>query len=463
MRSSRVSSTLRNTSWALGGGAMVLLVVALVPTFPFVALLPVLLLAGIWVASNLLTRGLFVLILARTLSDSAAVPEAFGALLNTAIAGFALLMLIAQLLAGEARLGKFALWVIGGVLAFSFVGIFSFGINGDLLGDSLRIISIVSVGSLSVAAATTRGPKVLMGILLGASVPSALLAVVGWASHSPLLYSSATGRAFGTFPHPVAAAGYFSVLALVALYAYFEYRNRWSGPLLILFCVAVLGTASLGGLATLAAGTLALLLLLPNGTRAKWTAIWALVAGGGVLLAVAGQSLLERISVLRGTSLLAELDGTGATNSTTWRFRNWLALLDYWQERPFFGWGFGTTSTIIQPLGELPHSGPVRLLVETGTIGFLTFLGIFLAAMVVAIRQLFRSSGSSGAFRIALLIAAFTNALTSNTLGYIPMLMSIGVAWAVGKPTAFLHSSGSRDGADPMANEGLKFRERLRL
>ena len=413
---------------------LTLLLVSLVPTIPLVVLVPPALVLSVWIASNLATRGLFFLILARTLSDSTALPDSISSALNIALAALAVAVLVLQMLFRQARMGKIALWIVCGITVFSLVGIVRFGLNSELLGDSLRIVSIVSIGALAMSAAIAHGSRKVMNLLLAASVPAAILSVAGWISHSPYLYSSSTGRAFGTFPHPVAAAAFFSILALVALFAFFEYRTRWSLPLLGLFSLAVLGTASLGGLVTLAVGVAVLLLLLPSGTKSKWTAIWVLLLGGGVLLAVAGQSLLERISVLSDTSLLADLDGTGATNSTTWRFRNWLALLDYWHERPFFGWGFGSTSTIIRPLGELPHSGPIRLLVETGALGFALFATLFVVVVAISIRQRVSLSGTSGAFRLALLLAVFANALTSNTLGYIPMLIAVGVAWAAGGP-----------------------------
>jgi O-antigen ligase len=378
--------------------------------------------------------GTFLLILLRTLSDSAVFSASLSSVLNIGIAGLAVLMVIVQMLgpSRHIRLGRFSILLLVGLFVFTVVGISSFGPNGDMLSDSLRLISVVSIVALATMVVRRYSSKLLCLLLLWASVPAALLTVFGFITHNALFYSSSTGRAFGSFPHPVAAAGYFSILAIVALFALLQYRQRISLVLFGVFALAALGTSSLGGLVTLAVGIGVLLILLGARTRGRNAVVVGVALIATVGLVVAGQSVVERIVGLTDTDLFAEVGQSGATNSTTWRFRNWLALLQFWQERPVLGWGYGATTTQIRPLGELPHSGPVKLLVETGTIGFAAAIIAVIGLVIVAMRKLRTADRNLAALQLAVLSAAMTNSLTSNTLTYIPMLIAIGVAWAVG-------------------------------
>lgn len=439
-------------AWALAGLGVTLALSMGVAYSPILATVPFALVAlGVMFFAPIHV-GLFLLILFRTLSDSALLPANASSLINVGIAGLALTMVLIQLTNknGQTKPSAWAYGTLAGLFIFTLVGVASYGPQAEMLGDSLRLVSVIAITALAGIAVKRHSAERVGELHLWASAPAALLTAFGFVTHNSLFFSATTGRAFGTFAHPVAAAGYFSIVAIVSLFMLLEYRKRASLILFALFALAAVGTSSLGGLLTLAVGMGVLLLLMSRKTPGRTTVIVGVLSLGTLALVLVGQTVIDRIAGLSDTDLFAEVGQAGATNSTTWRFRNWLALLQYWQERPILGWGYGATTSHIRPLGELPHSGPVKLLVETGTVGFALAVIAIVILAVGATKRLRSSERNSAALQLAVLAAAVTNSLSSNTLTYIPMLIAIGVAWTVGNSRS--------DGSSPTFSSGLEER-----
>ena len=370
--------------------------------------------------------------LIRTLSDTALLDEGRGFLVNVAISGLAVLLLGRYLILQRIPMGRIAIAILVFVGVFTLVGLGVYSVEASMLNDSLRIFSIVAIGSAAAAAVAKRGGRSITNVIILAAIPSAVLTFAGWVFQIPGLYSDVTGRGFGTLTHPVAAAAFFSIVAVLALYAALHHGIYWHLGSLGIVTLAVIATSSLGGLATIAFGLVVLLLLLDRGTRGRLGAFAFVALGGLVSLSFFGSTIFSRLDELGSTATADQ--SAGGENSLDWRFRNWQALLKVWEQQPVVGWGYGSTSDLIRPLGELPHSGPVQLLVETGVLGLIFAFGIVVAAFVVIVRMWRAGERNPASLRLTVLGTILVNSLSSNTLGYMPMLMAFGVVWAVAQP-----------------------------
>lgn len=372
--------------------------------------------------------------LIRTLSDTALLDDGRGFLVNVAISGLAVLLLVRYLVLQRIPMGRIAIAILVFVGVFTLVGLGVYGVQLSMLNDSLRIFSIVAIGSAAAAAVAKRGGRSITNVIILAALPSAVLTFAGWVFQIPGLYSDVTGRGFGTLTHPVAAAAFFSIVAVLALYAALHYGIYWHLGSLGIVTLAVIATSSLGGLATIAFGLVALLLLLERGTRGRLAAFVFVALGGLVSLSFFGSTIFSRLDELGSTATADQ--SAGGESSLDWRFRNWQALVKLWEQQPVIGWGYGSTSDLIRPLGELPHSGPVQLLVETGVLGLVFAFGIVVVAFVVIVRMWRAGERNPASLRLTVLGTILVNSLSSNTLGYMPMLMAFGVVWAVAQPSS---------------------------
>jgi len=372
--------------------------------------------------------------LLRTFSDTALLDDGGGFLVNVAISGLAVLLLGRYLFLERIPMGRIAIATLVFVATFTLVGIGVNGVESSMLNDSLRIFSIVSIGSAAAAAVAKRGGRSIANVIILAAIPAAVLTFAGWVFQVPGFYSDVTGRGFGTLTHPVAAAAFFSIVAVLALYAALHYGMYWHLGSLGIFTLAVIATSSLGGLVTIAFGLVVLLVLLERRTRGRLAAFVFVALGGLVSLSFFGTTIFSRLDELGATNSADQ--SAGGENSLDWRFRNWEALLKFWEEQPVTGWGYGSTSDLIRPLGELPHSGPVQLLVETGVLGLVFAFGIVVAAVVVIVRMWRAGERNPAALRATVLGTILVNSLSANTLGYMPMLMAFSVVWAVAQPSS---------------------------
>jgi O-antigen ligase len=164
----------------------------------------------------------------------------------------------------------------------------------------------------------------------------------------------------------------------------------------------------------------ALVTLLAFAFLAKWSnSRRTLVAVAAVVLIAvfsltAGKSRLESLRTTRSFSNVAQDQTT--TNSFDWRFGHWHDLLEAWRKKPLIGYGLGTTSALVTPGGAIPHSDVMRLLVETGIVGFVAF-GMFVVALVIAMRRTTRAgpaTASYGVVALAILIGALVHCLAEN-------------------------------------------------
>lgn len=333
----------------------------------------------------------------------------------TAVAGVTLVALgIAIAIRGGRGVLTAVLILLALVVSNSFaVTTFGSGVRDEII----RTASIISVVLIVLNSRTDFSlARVGTAVQVIAAIP-AFVAVFQAVTGTGLVVEGVV-RPAGTLAHPNSAAVLFGVAATATLMLLS--KGKTSKPLglglLILFCSALLGTASMGGLLTFVVMTLALAVF-SRTVSVKKRAAYILLLVITALVFVASPIGAQRIGEL------SDLDISGSrssANSLEWRIGNWQRILDYWHESPAFGQGFGATTTGAMMNGFLPHNEYVRLLIEIGVIG--CAFGV-LAVLALAC-QLFRAahqgneSAGLAALGIALFAGMIVNCFGANTLLY---------------------------------------------
>jgi O-antigen ligase len=386
--------------------AMIALLVAVVLVL---VLLPVL--GGISVITGL--------VVLRSLTDTGAASTGSvlpSSTLSAVIAGAAIAV---ALVPSKARYGPKAasLWMflLGAVLIWTIVGLEIFGADLYMLKESLRLASIMALFFSVLRVGAALSSKQISRLIATVVVPTAGLLVLG-ALFSVPAFTQGSGRAAGTFSHANAAGAFMSVAALVSLAFFWFQRSK-----LALFCgavsvVSLLLTQSLGGFLGLGLGVLTLLIF---NVRLSWTRkllVSAAIGAVGFAL-VAFTDLGERFAELQGFDASTAIATGTSSDSLEWRIINWQLLLQRWSERPWFGYGLGSTGSQIMPLAAPPHSLPVQLLVETGIVGSGIIALLFLWG-TSRLLQKARSGRWEATVGLAILVLIVVNGSESNLLDY---------------------------------------------
>jgi O-antigen ligase len=235
---------------------------------------------------------------------------------------------------------------------------------------------------------------VLSAMLLGSLVPigiAAFQAVTGSGYSITVGYN----RVFGTFWHPNGLAFFVSQVALYALAGVLYSHSR---PRRMIYA-AVAG--------------MAILILVMTFTRIAWIAFligaFALSSMRGFRLAVALPIALaislalvvpirERFSdltslSLRNMSTVSPIPGYSVSalfnNSLHFRIYVWSSTAPLFMRSPILGNGWGSFNDLAAEaalIGEGAHNDYWRLLVETGLMGLVVYLGLVISVMKTALR-----------------------------------------------------------------------------
>jgi O-antigen ligase len=371
----------------------------------------------------------------RTLSDSALLPPSASTVVNVLLLGAAVLVLLLRKFREPGVLGTTTLTLLFMVAIGSTIGFINYGLAPSILGELLRAFGVIAIALLAGRVGRETSAVVFARGVLAVSLPALLAVVAGGALKIPFFYSVSTGRAFGTFSHPLGAAGFMTLVTLLSLFVLRQRPSplpRWT---LALAMVGTLFTISLSGLlATLIALTV-YAWVFRHRIRITGMVGLGLLAAGGFLLTPAGQLFVTRLTTFRAPAL-AQVASSSDADSLEWRLRNWSQLLRDWSDSPLFGHGWGTTYELIRPLGKTPHSGPIRLLVEVGLIGLLIAGWLAWRAWRDAARDLSAGAGTRrrelAGLRLSALAAVLANSLAANTMSYIPMLLLFVAMWSMG-------------------------------
>ncbi|MGN5236414.1 O-antigen ligase family protein [Rhodococcus sp. SJ-3] len=315
---------------------------------------------------------------------------------------------------GHRRWGAVAQLMLGAIALWTLVGIFHYGINLDLLIDSVRILSAAAVFVLAYAYAEVPEPRTAVIWMVG---PAALLGVIGGLA-SLEGFVNRFGRLAGTFSHPNAAAAFYGIALIAVLSLWLKSRTKLLAAVGLLSFVALLLTGSLGGIA----GTVAGILLLVWSRRASWP-MRRIIQTVGVLGSLVVAYFLTGLS-----DRIAEFSFGGAVtisssdpDSFQWRIENWRRLVVEWRENPILGFGLGASNHEVMPLGGPPHSLYFQTLVDMGIIGILALAVIFVYWWRKARRNA-NGDGWEGPTLVGLFGFVFVNGIVSNFLGYMAAL-----------------------------------------
>ena len=196
-------------------------------------------------------------------------------------------------------------------------------------------------------------------------------------------------RVNSSFFHPAHFSMYLTFLFCLAYAEFLDPRakNRASRLIYIVLLVA-LEISTYTRISWLAMGICFLYLSWVYGKRSY---ILAAAAGGAVVLLAAGGGIIERF-----TSVSDVLGGDNVydlNSSVGWRLYFWDEILRRFWDRPWFGFGAGSSVMLgveIFGVEAAPHNGYLRVLYETGVAGaaaFLWVLGVMLWQGFRMIRQ----------------------------------------------------------------------------
>jgi O-antigen ligase len=325
------------------------------------------------------------------------------------------------------------------ILGWFAVAYANFGADPSLKRDLIRVLSIIALALLAANAVRVRSDvdRIVDIVILTSLVPAFVVLVQALQGME---------RPNGTLSHANHAAGVFVVGIALSLWRLLDSkdRRRYLVAALVLGA-ALIATRSMGGMVQ------AMLTLLAYAFIARWSAsrriLIALAAVALVVVFVltpAGQSRLERLATTRSPSQAAQLGSERATNSLDWRFAHWHDLIDAWREKPLLGYGSGTTDALVIPDGYIPHSEVIRLLVETGVVGFVIF-GSAIAALIITLFRTTRARPavrSYGAVALAIVLGALVHSLVDNvwsqTAGMYALAVVIGCALGLWRSEAEL-------------------------
>ena len=248
----------------------------------------------------------------------------------------------------------------------------------------------------------------------------------------------------------------------------FNHPAHFSMYLMFMFCVSYAslldGRVKFPILQSIYIGIL-LLLLVSTYTRISWLgtivcfvylswvygrrryAVMAFVVGA-VALPVLGRDILSRMQAIE--IFLDSSDLMDRSNSMGWRFYFWSNLIDEWQQRPWFGYGTGSSVVFGKELMGVwtsPHNGYLRVLYETGIVGFAAFMWVIWTMLAQALRLLRQNLNDDvklvAHIYVTMTIAYLILNLTDNILEYYEVAI---YNWAILSLVEYTNRVGEEEG-----------------
>lgn len=326
--------------------------------------------------------------------------------------------------------------VNGWVLAYAVYAVVSLGVGTqfvssteghlNVLKDQLLGLFVVYVVQMSVKDWTG-----VRRVLLATILPLPYIAKVIWIQHDSVSqwHYSDDLRINGTFS-PVGAneMAAFCVTVAVVLFALVvaaRLSRAWRIALVAGIACMVMGvlyTYSRTAYIGLILGLLTVVLA----WRGRWKLMLPLLLAAAIVPSVLPYSVVERFDS-------STIEETQRDKSTEMRFVYWQVAWQNFLEHPVAGTGYHTFHhRQINPYGMDTHNLYLRTLAEGGVLGAFVLLGLLLAVLRTARREL--AAAASGSLRYALalgLVGAWMALVCGNLFGdrftYYPM---IGYFWA---------------------------------
>lgn len=289
-------------------------------------------------------------------------------------------------------LGKiFALWILS-LLPFVFISIYNFGYASEYaVKEYIRLLTLFLVFLLSYNFTSEDNiEKILNCLFISLIIPS-ILAIYQLITKTGLI-DHGVHRVYGTLAHPNTFAYFINLfIGLTYWKLKSEKFKIWFILLLLLEILLLITTFSFGGYIFFFIITLFMLFNLYKKQKGVIIFLMALF----LIVLISTPQFQMRWDRIKMINIGRTITNKEIVDSFTWRIVNWSNLLILWQNKPLTGYGLHTTS-IINPwktnekIGYAPHSDYIRYLVETGLLGFISYI-VFIIYFGVIIYKKYKS------------------------------------------------------------------------
>ena len=257
--------------------------------------------------------------------------------------------------------------------------------------------------------------NVLKGITI-ASIPPMILGYYQAISGSGYFFPGYQSTSFayrpqGTFGHPAILASFLLIILCITLSSYFLRYPLWPRPILISLAISSLG------------------LLILTFARTQW--IGAAFAIGVIGLLRSRKmlfigTLTVIILALTVPVIRERIQGEQATESFEWRVEVWQASLRILRNPTLLGTGLDTSplhiNNILVNIFVPPHNDYLRMAIETGLVGLLTYLFMQIGLFIYAWRAYRQNNQDMQVIALTLLgviIGGWSISIFDNYLSYV--------------------------------------------
>jgi len=292
-------------------------------------------------------------------------------------------------------------------------GLKNFPWDSALSEELVRLLAVYAFYVLASRFTAIPAPAIRRYLLFACTLPGII--VLGTFLLGSEIFRSGSDRATGTFAHSNTAAAYLGVSAIVCIAIFFEVRNKL---FLVFFLINVIAIGVTQSLTSLVGLVFAMAIIGLNNPKIKSSLKKTLVSLTLILTTIFfSLEYLPKIGQVFSTDYKLVLTTGETGTSIGWRLLNWTLYLEQWKESPVLGFGPGSASAHFSPLGSIPHSAFVQMLVEYGVLG----LSVGLLSFIVFIWQNSRVKHREGLnFYVSLPLGSFLAilAMTSNIFSY---------------------------------------------
>ncbi len=252
--------------------------------------------------------------------------------------------------------------------------------KGATFEETVRVISIFATFVLGymfcVAIPTAR--KTIISTILFASILPMTFALFQLVTNTGFSDNTGTdGRLFGTFKHPNSFASFLIIIISLLTYRTFstfeEATDRRSKTLLLALTIGLLILTFSRG------GWFALIIFFGIFTLLRAPKVLFISIAIGIALFFVSPAIHDRIE---------DVYNPPADSSVRWRFQQWKNAISAWKLSPIYGYGAGTEIAIFEREqgfyagNPYTHNDMIKVLQETGIIGFVLFLILIFTTLI---------------------------------------------------------------------------------
>lgn len=281
-------------------------------------------------------------------------------------------------------------------------------------------------------------------VLVASSLLPFLLAVYQLATGQGMTIDDVFNRIYGTFAHPNVLASYtllliiiFSDYLLTKKDLHKKYHDHLTAGIIFLFFILLSTYTRMGWLA-LAVFTIPVLL--------KYEKKWLIYGGLGIVIFYSlffpiNSLLRDKTQIdLQDNQLVARLTSRNTdADSIEWRTTLYERVLPIYYERPILGYGYGSFVKVWNQSKDIfnlwdntseAHNDYLKIVFETGVIGLIFYLSIFVALLYHQIKYGIKHKWTNIVF-IAGIVAYMIFSVSDNMLRHTPTLWWMWFYWGM--------------------------------